>query len=152
MHCYRNCTIEDSYVHDQMEDPSGVYHESGIRMGQNAVIRHNTISCDAPNFPPDAGCSAPLTGYGDFAPVRNNLIEANLFVATTGGTCAYGGSTLGKPYSAQTRDIRFVNNTFQRGDGRCGYWFPISAFDSSASGNVWSGNVWDNGGTVPPAN
>ena len=83
-------------------------------MGQNATIRHNTIACDAPDVPPDAGCSAGLTGYGDFGPVRNNLIDNNYFVATTGGFCAYGGSSPGKPYSNQTSGIVFRNNVFEK--------------------------------------
>ena len=77
----------------QFKDDSGSYHEGGIRMGQNTIIRHNTIACDAPDMPPDGGCSAPLTGYGDFTPVTDNLIERNLFKATPAGYCAYGGST-----------------------------------------------------------
>ena len=113
--CFYRCRIVDSYFHGQDTDPTGTWHESGIRMGQKAVIRGNTIACDAPNVPPDAGCSAPLTGYGDFAPVRDNLIDGNLFKATRGGTCAYGGSSRGKPYSAAARNIRFTNNVFQRG-------------------------------------
>lgn len=153
IHCYNSCTVQDSYVHGQFRDSTGRVHESGIRMGQNAVIRHNTIACDAPDVPPDAGCSAGLTGYGDFAPVRNNLIEGNYFAATTGGYCAYGGSSSGKPYSSQTRDIVFRNNVFERGSGRkCGYYGPITAFNSSLPGNVWSNNTWSDGGTVPPAN
>ncbi len=83
-------------------------------MGQNATIRHNTIACDAPDVPPDAGCSAGLTGYGDFGPVQNNLIDNNYFVATTGGFCAYGGSSHGKPYSNQTSGIVFRNNVFEK--------------------------------------
>jgi hypothetical protein len=153
IHCYNNCTIEDSYVHDQMNDPTGRIHESGIRMGQNATIRHNTISCDAPNYPPDAGCSAPLTGYGDFAPVRNNIIDNNYFVASTGGFCAYGGSSGGKPYSNQTRDIVFSNNVFERGSGgKCGYYGAITSFNRSLPGNVWTNNTWNDGTPLAPSN
>ena len=151
MYCADNCTIRDSYVHAQMTDETGVIHESGIRMEQNTTLIHNTIGCDAPNVPPDAGCSAGLTGYGDFAPVRDNLIQNNLFLASTGGTCAYGGSSAGKPYSRQAANIRFIDNVFSRGRNRkCGYYAPIMDFDKNAPGNVWSGNVWDNGGTVRP--
>ncbi len=153
MHCWHDCTIQDSYVHGQFRDSTGLIHESGIRMGQNATIRHNTIACDAPDVPPDAGCSAGLTGYGDFGPVRNNLIDNNYFVATTGGFCAYGGSSLGKPYSNQTSGIVFRNNVFEKGaGGKCGFWGPITSFNSTLPGNIWTGNVWNTGGTVPPAN
>jgi hypothetical protein len=151
VHCFRNCTVEDSYVHGQYTDEAGKAHESGIRMGSGATIKHNTIACDAPAVPPDGGCSAGLTGYGDFAPVANNLIENNLFKASTGGFCAYGGSDRGKPYSAQTRGIVYRDNVFERGPtGKCGQYGPIASFDSSRPGNVWSRNTWDDGSIVPP--
>ena len=153
INCFVNCTVEGSYVHGQFRDASGAAHESGIRMGSGSVIRGNTIACDAPDVPPDAGCSAALTGYGDFATVQNNTIERNLFLATTGGYCAYGGSTQGKPYSAGVKNIRFVDNVFQRGGrGTCGYYGAITSFDSSAPGNVWSGNTWDDGTELRPSN
>ena len=81
------------------------------------MIRHNTLLCDAPDVPPDAGCSADLTGYGDFAPIRNNTISKNLFMATKGGTCAYGGSSGkdgSKPYGNQAANIVFSDNIFQK--------------------------------------
>jgi hypothetical protein len=120
-------------------------------MGSGSTLIHNSILCNAPNFPPEAGCSADLTGYGDFAPVQDNLIQGNLFRASTGGTCAYGGSSGGKPYSDDANNIRFIDNVFERGRGRkCGYWAPIMDFDRSAPGNVWSGNTWDDGTVVTP--
>jgi len=153
MNCDNACTIRDSYVHGQFRDDTGLAHESGIRMSNHTVLRHNTIACDAPDVPPDAGCSADLTGYGDFAVVENNLIERNLFKASTGGYCAYGGSSPDKPYSNGVNNISFLNNVFERGEnGKCGVWGPITSFDSEAPGNTWSGNVWGDGGTVPPAN
>lgn len=153
VNCFLDCTIQDSYVHGQFTDYTGRAHESGIRMGSNSVIRHNTIACDAPDVAPDAGCSAALTGYGDSAAVRNNTIDGNLFVAGSGGYCSYGGSTPGKPFSSGTRDIRFTNNVWERGQyGRCGWWGPITSFDVHAPGNVWSNNTWDDGAAVPPAN
>ena len=153
VNCFLSCTIQDSYVHGQFTDHTGRAHESGIRMGSNSVIRHNTIACDAPDVPPDAGCSAALTGYGDSAAVRNNLIDGNLFVGGSGGYCAYGGSTAGKPFSSGTRDIRFTNNVWERYEhGRCGWWGPITSFDSNAPGNVWSNNTWDDGSPLAPAN
>ena len=111
-------------------------------------------------MPPDAGCSAAITGYGDFAIVQKNTIDGNLILAGSGGYCAYGGSTGGKPYSAGVNNIKFTNNVWQRGtemgeEGRgyvCGYWGPITSFDINAPGNVWSNNLYDDGTPVPPAN
>jgi hypothetical protein len=149
--------VQDCYVHGQAEDPSGVEHESGIRMGAGATILHNTIICDAPDFPPDAGCSAAMTGYGDYAVVENNLIQNNYFGATTGGYCAYGGSTLGKPFSAGANNIRFIDNVFQKGprlndqgNPDCGYYGAITAFDINAPGNVWSNNRYSDGTVLNP--
>ncbi len=118
-------------------------------MGERTTLIHNTIACDAPAIQ-DAGCSAGLTGYGDFNPVADNLIQDNWFKQTlSGGTCAYGGASGGKPYSDASHDVRFINNVFERGSsGNCGIWFAIFDFDENAPGNVLSGNTWDNGGTV----
>ncbi len=50
-------------------------------------------------------------------------------------------------------NIRFTNNIFMRGpSGKCGIWGPITSFDSTAPGNVWTNNLWDDGTPVPPAN
>lgn len=149
--CERDCTVQDSWVHGQMSDETGVAHIGGIRMGQRSKIIHNTIVCDAPEFPPDAGCSADLTGYGDFTPIQDNLIQNNFFGATTGGFCAYGGSSKGKPYSNDAANIRFIDNIFERGrGGKCGYWGPITDFDRSRPGNAWTGNKYDDGTPVTP--
>lgn len=160
INCYAQCTVTDSYVHGQWNDTSGRNHESGIRVNTNSHLVHNTIGCTADDFPPDAGCSAAITGYPDFDPVQGNVIENNLILAGSGGYCAYGGSTAGKPYSGQTKNITFRDNIWQRGTemgdgGRgyvCGFWGPITSFDSSAPGNVWTNNLYDDGAPVPPAN
>lgn len=160
INCYLNCTVQDSYVHGQYTDTRGIDHESGIRFNTNSRLIHNTIGCTAPDVPPDAGCSAAITGYPDFDPVQGNTIDNNLILAGSGGYCAYGGSTTGKPFSGQTRNIKYTNNVWQRGiemgaGGRgyvCGYWGPITSFDSNAPGNVWSSNLYDDGTPVPPAN
>ena len=79
--------------------------------------------------------------------MANNLIENNWFPYTpSGGTCAYGGASGGKPYSNDSHDVRFIDNVFERGaSGNCGIWFAIFDFDLSRPGNVMSGNVWDDG-------
>ncbi len=74
VYCEINCTIENSWVHAQGADEGGDAHFSGIRMGESTTLRHNTITCEALRGP-GTGCSAGLTGYGDFGPVQNNLIE-----------------------------------------------------------------------------
>lgn len=152
INCWLNCDIRDSYVHGQMSDETGVYHESGIRMGAHGDIVHNSIACDAPVFPPDAGCSADLTGYGDFAAVEDMLIQGNRFLPSTGSFCAYGGSSGGKPYTNGANNIRFIDNLFERGgNNKCASYGPITDFNTGAPGNVWSENRWSTGELVPPA-
>ncbi|WP_344812791.1 DUF4082 domain-containing protein [Microlunatus aurantiacus] len=151
VYCETNCVIENSWVHGQGGDPAGQAHFSGIRMSQNTTIRHNTITCDGRRLPPASGCSAGLTGYGDFAPVQNNLIENNIFYGGTSTVCAYGGSSQSKPYSSRASNIRFINNVFVRGaSGRCGNLGAIFSFDSTAPGNSWVGNTWDDGTQLRP--
>ncbi|MBK6849442.1 MAG: hypothetical protein IPG96_18595 [Proteobacteria bacterium] len=101
------------------------------------------------DFPPDGGCSADLTGYGDFTTIHDNLIEKNLFKATTGGFCAYGGSSASKPYP-NAYNIVFKDNVFERAAApqhppSCGYYGTISDFNVNAPGNVWTNNAFDNG-------
>jgi hypothetical protein len=156
VYCRRNCTVRDSWVHGQTIASSPRIHASGIRQSQGATLVHNRILCEAADTPSGGGCSANLTGYGDFEPVQHNHIEKNLFVATPAGACAYGGSSGddgSKPYGNQASNIVFVDNVFERGrGGKCGYYFPITDFDSSRPGNRWTNNRWSDGGTVPPAN
>lgn len=153
INCSLNCTVQASYVHGQFADHTGVYHESGIRIGSGSVLRGNTVACDAPDIAPDAGCSAAITGYGDFAIVQNDTIDGNLIIAGSGGYCTYGGSTTGKPYSTGTNNILYTNNVYQRGpSGKCGSYGPITSFDTTAPGNIWSNNTWDNGTPVTAAN
>ena len=154
--CENHCVIQDSYVHGQFRDASGSAHESGIRMSSNSTLIHNSIACDAPDVPPDGGCSAGLTGYGDYAVVQNNLIHDNLFKNTTGGFCAYGGSSPGKPYSNGVNRIRFIGNRFERGvrtdhgEMSCGRYGAITDFDHSAPGNEWIDNAYVDGTVINP--
>jgi hypothetical protein len=150
--CYRNCTVEDSYVVGGFVDESGQHHMSGIRVNTNSTLIHNTIGCSAPDIAPDAGCSAAITGYPDSDPVSGNRILDNLILSESGGYCAYGGSTAGKAFSGFTRDITFTGNVWQKGtSGRSCRWGPITSFDVNAPGNLWADNRFDDGSVVVPA-
>lgn len=160
--CLNTCLLEDSYLHDQLMDPTGQTHESAARVEQNTTLRHNTLWCNAVEVPPNAGCSANQTGYPDFAPIHGNTMERNLYMATTGGTCSYGGSTNGKPYTNHAQNghnIRLLHNVFQRGtspndrnyaltDKRrytCGTYGVLRDFDNTKPGFQATGNMWDDG-------
>jgi hypothetical protein len=150
LYCVLNAVIQDNYVHGNALDPTGIAHMSAIRQEADCTIRHNTILCDAPVTPPDCCCSAGLTGYPDFAIIQRNTIDRNLFKASPmSAYCAYGGSTLGKPFSGQTNNIRFTNNVFERGpENHCGAFAAVSDFDPAATGNVWTNNKYDDGCTI----
>jgi hypothetical protein len=155
IYCRKNCTIQDSWVHGQNIADSPRVHASGIRQSQGGTIIHNRIHCSAEDTSSGGGCSANLTGYGDFEPVRDNTIEKNLFVATPAGACAYGGSSGddgSKPYGDQAQNIIFKDNIFERGSGNCGWYFPITDFDDTRPGNQWINNKWADGAILPPAN
>ena len=161
VYCRFNCTLRDSWVHGTNISATSNAHASAVRQSQGARIIHNRLHCSAQDTSQGGGCSADLTGYGDFEPVANNLVQNNFFVATPGGACAYGGSSGddgSKPFGNQAHDIRFVDNVFDRGPigdhgtRNCGFYFPITDFNSARPGNQWVGNVWVDGGVVPPAN
>ena len=146
-----DCTIQDTYIHGQYATKGEGWHESGYRMDQRTRFIHNAVACDAPVGPNDGGCSAGLTGYGDFQAVQDNLIDSNLFMSSPNAAfCAYGGSSAGKPYSSGTRNIVFTNNVFARGANRkCATYAPIGDW-TNAPGNQWTNNKWDDGTTVTP--
>jgi Bacterial TSP3 repeat len=147
--CEASCTVRDSWIHGQDRDEGGHAHQSGFRLGSGGRFIHNTIRCDAPEVPPDAGCSADVTGYGDFDYIRNNLVEKNLLEWTeSGGFCAYGGSTPSKPYSAGSNNV-WQDNIFQRGpSGQCGVYGAITDGDFGKRGNEWTNNRWDTGESI----
>ncbi len=148
--CSRNCVVQDSWIHGQDIAADSNWHGSGMRASQDARFIHNTIACDVTDTP-KGGCSANITMYGDFEPVQRVVIQNNLFLASKAAYCSYGGSSPGKAYSNDPRDIVFKDNVYQRGPtGKCGTGGPITAFDKNAPGNVWSGNRWDDGQPVQP--
>jgi hypothetical protein len=156
-YCQSNCLIRDSYFHgtNLWPDASNLAHASSVREEQNLTLRHNSLHCSytGPFVNGEIGCSADLTGYADFAPIRNNTVDGNLFVANPGNAfCAYGGATSGKPFSGDPTNgtnQKFTNNVFQRGGNRkCSAYGPVADFDKKGTGNVWSGNVWDDGAAV----
>lgn len=159
------CTIQDSYLHNPLEDPQGAAanhaaHNSTVRVAKNAVVRHNTLWCHVKEYAqPDgqdtSGCSANQTAYShDGAAPYNSTIERNLYMPTSGGFCAYGGSTTGDLNSVH--DIVFKDNVFKRGTARgqhgytCGFYGAVTSFDSSRPGNKWINNTWDDGTILTP--
>lgn len=150
-----NCFLQDNWIHNPSVLPSNdTHHMSAWRMRQNTTLIHNTIACEVKQSAADGGCSAGLTGYGDFEPVTNNLIQGNLFQSMPYASfCAYGGASAGKPYSGQDHDIVFKDNVFERGStGKCAVYASIGDWNGSRPGNQLINNRWDDGTPLPPFN
>lgn len=143
------CTIQDSWIHGGRA--TGSAHASGLRANQYSNFIHNTIICDIPG----SFCSADLTGYPDFAPTMYWTITNNFFGPAVGSYyCAYGGNTAGKTHSNDANNatyIQFRDNVFARGTkGTCaapvtGKGTPITDYNKSKVGWVWSGNKYEDG-------
>ena len=148
VHCARDCTVEASWLHGQYNPDGRDFHTNAFitNGGSNMVVRGNTLHCDSTLNRTGGGCTADLSLFGDFEPVRNVLVEGNLFKANNSSIsyCLYGGATSSKPHKAT--GVRVIDNVFERGaNGKCGVYGPFTDFDSRASGNQWSGNRWDDG-------
>lgn len=167
-YCMYSCLIQDSYFHgtNLWPDVSNLAHASSVRNEQYLTLRHTSLGCDfvAPgNKDPatinsEIGCSANMSGYPDFQPIRNASIIGNLFLANNIGEdyCAYGGASVKDTdaYRDPTNAtyIVFKNNVFQRGSttGKCGKNGPITDYILTRTGNEWTNNKYDNGAVVSP--
>lgn len=157
----RSCTIQDSYLHDPIQDPTGHAHNSTVRLGEYANLTHNTLWCNIATIQStdgsgdSSGCSASETAYShDGIPPYNTNVTRNYYAAIPDGYCGFGGST-GGAGANQVHDVKFIQNIFQRGNMPndwlptpvyiCGYYGPITSLDLSLPGNEFTNNTWDNG-------
>ena len=134
--------IQDSYVHDLYECCGS--HNEDIYVGDASpallIIRHNRLDNQG-------GQTSAISLFADVGPVQHVTVDHNLL--NGGGYTLYGGSSCPKPYCTQTAYIVVTNNHFGRlYFSNCGQYGPVTAFDPTRPGNVWSGNVWDDTGQV----
>jgi hypothetical protein len=154
VHCASNCTVTDSWLHDQYNPDGKSYHNQAVLSngGSNMVLRGNTLHCTAILNSTDGGCTADVSLFGDFDPITNVTVERNLLKANNSSIsyCAYGGHEPNKQYPVAT-GIKYLDNVFERGaNGKCGVYGPVTSFQASASGNAWSGNRYDDGTVINP--
>jgi Domain of unknown function (DUF4082) len=153
-HCAGNCTVTDSWLHDQYNPAGGAYHNNAFitNGGSNMVVRHNTLACTPTLNSSNGGCTADVSLFGDFESVTHVTVDNNLLKANNSSIsyCAYGGYQPTKAFKVSTF-IVFTNNVFERGANRkCGVYGPVTSFQTGATGNQWSGNKWDDGTTLNP--
>ncbi len=141
-----NVVIQDSYIHGLGNNNQA--HKDGIFIGDGhgSRIIHNNVEC---NDGPARGCTAAIGIFDDFSDVYDFVIDGNL-LNTGGAYCFYGSGGPDKPFVSH--NITFTNNHFGRKfEPDCGVLGPVTYWDSSKPGMVWSGNVWDDTGQpVPP--
>jgi hypothetical protein len=155
VHCASNCTITNSWLHDQYNPSGQSYHNNAFisNGGSQMVVRHNTLHCSALLNSTGGGCSGDLSLFGDFDSISDVTVAGNLFVANNNSIsyCLYGGHDPGKRYGSNPTYIRVTDNVFQRGaNQKCGVYGAVTSFATGGTGNVWSNNTWDDGGTVNP--
>jgi hypothetical protein len=159
------CSMTDSWVHDQYLAAGSADHLGGVASFGSAVpckgpsasgvpacveLVHNSIVCDAAPTSQGGGCTGDINLLPQYGPLNGAIIKNNLLGGNPGSAyCTYGGA--GMPYPAS--HIIYMNNVFERGtNNNCADYGPVTNFDVSAPGNVWSGNVWDDGTPVRSPN
>ena len=154
VYCGFNCTVENSWLHDNFNGASLGWHQNGFLStgGSGYTLEHDSVSCTG-------GCTS------DVALIPNDnisraTITKNLLVATMDvAYCLYpssGDAASGKP--GIVNQITVADNVFQRGSGsKCGQYGPVYGWNTPNSNpgtdgydNVWSGNTWDNGQSLGP--
>lgn len=166
--CASYCSVTDSWVHGM--HLGGEYHYNAV--GGNGIepedgyfnIEHNWTSCgDWASWDKepgnDAGCSAVIGFYGDFAPIRNITMSKNFLAGMTGdqaipsaqdrqpGYCLNPGYYPGKPHPVP-RKMVIKDNVFGRGSsGKCGVFGPVNSLNAvgKPADNVWENNTFDDG-------
>jgi hypothetical protein len=147
VHCYSDCTVEDSWLHNNYNGLALGWHENGFFNdgGSNFTLIHNSVYCVG-------GCTADITfipdGNVSYATVSKNLLVATKYA----GYCLYPSSDPQYKPGIMTHMV-ITDNVFQRGaNGKCGIFGPVYGWDKPTAtpdtdgyGNVWSGNVWNNG-------
>lgn len=170
--CADTCATYDSWVHGMRL--GGAYHYNafggnGIETANGSfVIEHNWASCGdwvgvEPDVSGDAGCSAVIGFYGDFAPIRNITLNRNYLAGATidpaisdaenrqPGYCLNPGYYPGKPYPSPS-NVTVTDNIFGIGfSGKCGVFGPVNSLGAvgAEGGNVWSGNRFEDGTDIP---
>lgn len=143
-----DAVVRDSYIHDLVVagDPgSGGTHNDGILSNGGQGMRFVGNHIDVGTQP---NVSGAICLYGDFAPIRDVLIERN--VLSGGGYALYAGSIADKPFP-RARSVRVLGNRFRRGEsGLSGTYGPVFGW-SPSGGNTWRDNTWeDTGEPVTP--
>lgn len=148
-----DCFVRDSFLHGQGIPFNAQWHLGGFLSeggDVNIVLDHNYVICNAPVYPPDGGCTGDINLLAHFGIIHDVLINNNMLGATPNlSYCTFGGSGIAD-YGPFDHDIVYTNNVFERGTtGKCGQYGPVTNFDITHPGNVWTNNKYDDGTVIP---
>lgn len=164
--CETNCEAKDDWIHGM--ELGGAYHYNAL--GGNGtsdfVVEHNYASCGDwsstdSDVQADAGCSAVIGFYGDFAQNQDITIHRNFLVSTfdtstagvdrQAGYCLNPGYYPGKAFP-DTKNVSITDNVFGRGgSGKCGVFGPTNSLNAvgAPNGDVWDDNRFADGEAIP---
>lgn len=162
--CEQDCSATDSWVHGMRLGGSYHYNAFGGNGTERFTIDHNYASCgdwSAVDDPADdAGCSAVIGFYGDYAPVQDITITRNFLESTfsdsgqsihrQAGYCLNPGYYPGKPYPDTFR-LTVTDNVFARGSTRrCGVFGPSNSLHGrgAPNGSTWERNRYVDGAGI----
>ncbi len=125
--------IQDSYMHDIVQNPNSHNEDIYIGSGSHIKIIHNTLENDLAQ-------TAAVFIKSDFGAIDDILVQNNRMAG--GGYAMYGGGA--GPNGAAT-NVRAIGNTFSRQFfPRVGH-YGVRASWPNTTGSQWSGNVLDDG-------
>ena len=148
-----DCTVRDSFLHGQQIPENAQWHLGGFLTEGGDVkvtLDHNYVICEAPVYPPDGGCTGDINLLGHFGIIHDVTIINNKLGATPNlSYCTFGGSGAAG-FGPQTHDVVYRDNVFERGKSTiCGQYGPVTDFDKTRPGNVWTNNKYDDGTLIP---
>ena len=152
VYCGSNCTVEDSWLHDNFNGQSLGWHQNGFIStgGSNYTLDHNSVYCVG-------GCTADITWIPNDN-VSRATVNKNLLVASPDSAyCLYPSSDAPAKPGVFSQMV-ITDNVFQSGaNGKCATYGPVYGWDqpnnrpgTDGYGNVWSGNMWANGKALAP--
>jgi hypothetical protein len=137
--------IQDTWIHGLGGNTQA--HKDGVYVGNgtDVKIQHSAIDC---NDGSARGCTSAIGLLTDFGTINHYTITRNL-LNSIGSYCFYAAGGPSKPYGSEY--ITFTENIFGRADNaKCGFYGPVTYWNSSEPGMVWSSNRFSDGTVVNP--
>ena len=154
VHCGSGCLVEDSWLHEQFNPDGEAAHNNAFLSngGSHMVIRHNMLHCTPKLNDTDGGCTADLSLFGDFGPIRDvrgrgQPVQGQRLV---GVLLRLRGDAPGKPIP-RPRAWSSRATCSSAAPTRCAASTDRSRPSTRRPpGNEWRDNTWDDGTELVP--